>query len=330
MRGLAFAPDGALWAATTSGVVRWDLATNKPTRYGLASGLPSEYVSRVVVTDNGEVWAASAGGVSYFDGTAWATYTRADGLPADMVYALAVAPDRTIWAGTEGGLAHFDGATWTVYTRDDGLPDDLVWSVSVAAQGVVWASTHGGGVVRYDLQRDTWTTYSTEAGFAYPNARVLAIAPDGMPWLHIGYDNVYRFDGDAWQVAYETGGQWVCDMAFTASGAPWLATCGGIHASGVGLTYAEGDNWRSITAADGLPDNTLNALVISPTGVIAVGTDRGIGVYQDGRWRILRRGPTLSEITTVATTTDAVWFGFGNNDFHSAGGGVARFDGVNW
>ncbi|MBN2392106.1 MAG: hypothetical protein JXR84_15370, partial [Anaerolineae bacterium] len=28
--------------------------------------------------------------------------------------------------------------------------------------------------------------------------------------------------------------------------------------------------------------------------------------------------------------TDAVWFGFGNNDFHSAGGGVARFDGVNW
>ncbi len=327
VRGLAFAPDGALWAAIIGGVVRWDLASDTFTHYDIADGLPSELVNRVLVTDNGEVWAALSGGVSRFNGAAWTTYTRADGLPADMVYALAAAPDGTIWAGTEGGLAHYDGATWTSYTTTDGLPDALAWSVGVDTQGVVWASTHDGGVACYDPQRDAWTTHNT---FPYPNARVLAVAPDGIPWLHIGYDNVYRFDGEAWNVAYETNGQWVCDIAFAADGTPWVATCGGTHAGGVGLAYAEGDIWRYVTTADGLPDNTVTAVAISPAGVIAAGTAQGIGVYRNGRWRTLRRGPTLRVITTVAAGPDAVWFGFGNNDFHAAGGGVARFDGVNW
>jgi len=329
VRGLAFAPDGALWAAITGGVVRWNLTTDTFTHYGVADGLPSEITQRVVVANNGEVWVATSGGVSRFDGATWTTFTRADGLPADVIYALAPAPDGAIWTGTEGGLARFDGI-WKSYTTDDGLPDALVWSVGVDAQGVVWASTHGGGVARYDPQRDVWTTSGADAGFPYLNARVLAIAPDGMPWLHIGYDNVYRFDGEAWQVAYETNGQWVCDIAFAADGTPWLATCGGLHTGGAGLAYAEGGAWRYVTTAEGLPDNTITAVAISPAGVVAVGTDRGIGVYQDGCWRTLRSGPTLRTVTAVATTADAAWFGFGNTDFHSAGGGVVRFDGANW
>ncbi len=326
VRSLAFAPDGALWAAIIGGVVRWDLATDTFIYYGVADGLLSEIVYRVVVADDGEVWAASSRGVSRFDGVSWTTYTRADGLPADVTYALALAPDGAIWAGTEGGLARFDG-TWTSYTTADGLPDALVWSVGVDAAGVVWASTHGGGVARYDPQRDAWTTHNS---FPYPNARVLAVAPDGAPWLHIGYDNVYRFDGEAWQVGYETNGQWVCDIAFATGGTPWLATCGGLHAGGVGLAHAEGDTWRYVTTADGLPDNTVTAVALSPTGVVAAGTAQGVSVYVDGRWRTLRRGPTLRAVTTVASGAGAVWFGYGNNDFHAAGGGVTRFDGVNW
>ena len=133
-------------------------------------------------------------------------------------------------------------------------------------------------------------------------------------------------------MAYEAGGrQWVCDIAFATVGSPWVATCDGYHAYGSGLAHFDGSNWTYATTADGLVDDDVFAVAVAADGTITAGTDRGLSVYQAGRWRTLRHGPTLSRVTAIAVTPDgAAWFGFGDDAFHSAGGGLSRFDGQSW
>ena len=355
VRGLAFAPDGALWAATGGGVVRWDLAADTCVRYGTADGLASEDITDLALAPDsstlrkgkrsGALWVATrGGGVSRFDGEDWLTYTEAHGLVDNIVYGIATAPDGSVWVGTQGGAGHFDGTAWSSYTAADGLGGDVVWYLALTPDGDVWFSTHAGGVSRYSPGSKTWRTYGSKDGLPLPNARFLTVAPDGALWLHIGYDHVYRFDGTTWRLAYEVGGgRWVCDMAFATDGSPWIATCGALHAHSAGLAHLDGATWTYVTAADGLVDNDLTAVAVGPDGAIAAGTVHGLSVYQAGRWRTLRTGPNLSRATSVAVTPDgapsewrllrksgAAWFGFGDSSVSNPGGGLSRFADQAW
>lgn len=373
---LAFENGRALWVGTLAGVVRWDLATDTPTHFvfdGCEAYLPAcdpaqQYTHALAVVPDGDgglpdVWAATSGGVRRFSGGVWTTYTEADGLPSSVVYAIAVAPSRAaeagtstplpwcsacdaavapieVWAGTDSGLAHFDGVTWQAVTEPGTGAGVPIWSVAVTPSGVVWASTHLDGVARYDPENGDWRTYGVEDGFAFPNARALAVGPGGEPWVHIGYDGVYRLPDGAqngvWEAVYPSGGgEWVCGFAFGGTGAPYgggpyIATCGGFHASGDGLAYREGEVWANVTAVDGLPDDDLNAVAVSADGEMAVGSRLGVGVYENGEWRILRAGPSLPGVSSVAVRGDGAWFGFGDAASQGAGGGVSHFDGQRW
>lgn len=329
---LAFAPDGSLWASTYEGGVRWDLVDDSYQPIGTADGLPAAGMLSLAFAPDGTLWAGTQSGVARYDGAAWTAHPLASGQVDDLVYEVAVAADGTVWAGTSRGASAFDGQAWRRYTTADGLADDLVWQVAPAPDSAVWFSTHGGGVSRFEPAVGRWTTFSAPGSFPQPNARMLAIGPDGAPWVHIGYDSVYRFDGQRWEMTYPADdGQWVCDMAFAADGTPWIATCGGFHAQGGGLVHWDGDQWQTIMAQDGLVSNDLTALALRSDGVIAVGSRQGIGVWQDGHWRTLRAGPTQVPVTGAAVTSDGVaWFAFGDDSWQAAGGGLASFDGQTW
>ena len=328
---LAFAPDGALWASTYEGLVRWDLATDNFQLMSEADGLPSPGVLSLAFAPDGSLWAGTQSGVARYDGSSWRTYQLAGGQGDDLVYDVAVAPGGDVWAGTGRGASHFDGRAWRAFSPADGLAGAPVWQVAPAPDGTVWFSTHSGGVSRFDPASGSWTTFTAPDSWQLPNARKLAIGPDGLPWVHIGYDNVYRFDGRRWVLAYPTSGQWVCDMAFSGDGGPWIATCGGFHAHGGGLLHREGGQWSALTAKDGLVSDDLTALALRPDGVIAVGSQQGIGIHQAGRWRTLRTGPVLPTVTGAAVTPDGVaWFAFGDEHLQTAGGGLARFEGQRW
>src|SRR5690606_20882745 len=94
--------------------------------------------------------------------------------------------------------------------------------------------------------------------------------------------------------------------------------------------YREGEVWANVTAVDGLPDDDLNAVAVSADGEMAVGSRLGVGVYENGEWRILRAGPSLPGVSSVAVRGDGAWFGFGDAASQGAGGGVSHFDGQRW
>jgi ligand-binding sensor domain-containing protein len=96
---------GALWFATSRGrgVSRYHPSTGDWKTVTTANGLADNAVWDIEIAGN-DVWFATSGGVSKFDGEHWITYDRNDGLPSNFVLSLVIDRNGTLWIGTKGGL----------------------------------------------------------------------------------------------------------------------------------------------------------------------------------------------------------------------------------
>jgi ligand-binding sensor domain-containing protein len=345
VQGLAFAPDGALWAATSGGAVRWDLAAGSYTQYTVADGLASDtgqglaatYATGVALAPDGSIWFATLGGVSHRLGTTWTSYTTANGLVSNAVQSIAVTAEGQVWVGTIDGASRFADGTWTTY-----LPGVRAWKVAVAPDGAVWGANQGAGVSRYSPADDAWISYTEADGVPLQGVTALAVGPAGDVWVYENWEGVYRLAAAAtpgagdkqWQKVWEHTAL-VCSLAVAPDGTPWIGTCGSMHNTfGTllqGLLQGQADSWQEIEGWHELGHPGIRAIAFGPGDTMAVGTEKGLAVRQDGAWHTLRGGPTRNKVTAVAVTPDgAAWFGFGDDPSSGAGGGVSRFDGQTW
>jgi ligand-binding sensor domain-containing protein len=325
VQAVAFAPDGALWTASTAGVVRWNLADGTYRLHTTADGLGSNLATDVAIASDGSLWAATLGGVSHLEGNRWTNYTHADGLVSNTVQAIAVTSQGQVWAGTTEGAGCLQGGVWTTF-----LAGARVWDLDVAPDGSLWFAADGLGVSRYSQRDKTWTTYTTADGLPSLSLTAIAAGPAGDAWVYVPWEGVYRFDGAKWQLAQAQAGL-VCALAAQADGTPWIGACGSLHYTWGRLVHRQEDGWVEVTGWHDMGAPPIQAIAFGPGGQIAVGTDRGLSIAGPGGWQTLLPGPIRSQVTAVAVTPDGVaWFGFGNSASDAAGGGLSRFDGREW
>jgi hypothetical protein len=206
--GLAFAPDGALWAAIGTGstgyLLRYDGQWSVTAIAGTEGGAIQSGCGSLGVAPDGTVWVNTCwSGVLAFDGVRWTRYdAAAAGLPDDPALA-GVAPDGSAWVSMGAmcesetscsdpghGVASFDGERWTAYSAESGLADPDV-HLEIGLDASIWA-TYGfapEAVSRFDGTR--WITVAVP-GLA--KAHALAAAPDGALWLSSA-DGLLRYDG---------------------------------------------------------------------------------------------------------------------------------------
>ena len=289
------------------------------------------FADRDAVTDvatdaDGEVWAATRGGVLEPRQDGWVAHTGADGLPSSNATALALAEDGTVWAGTEAGVSHLDDGGWVVHDGEHGPGDGQVRAVEAAPDGSVWAAT-SEAVAQFDGRN--WSRHDH-------GARDLAVADDGTVWstapgqvrafdgvswsvfddhtdsgpLHDEHDHpwavisddgavwigtergVSRFDGDQWErhsltETVRSGSVTVHALADDGDDGVWAAT------DGQGVWHTDGDGW--VPASDGLPERSdevqphprVTALDRDQEGRLAAGVSgAGVAWFEDGRWTL--------------------------------------------
>jgi len=286
VQAAVFAPDGALWAATTAGVVRWNLADGTYSLYTGAEGLASNLATDVAIAPDGSIWAATLGGVSHLEGGRWISHTQADGLVSNAIQAIAVTSGGQVWAGTTEGASLFDpsaalpgppartgrtgGESWTTY-----LAGARVWDLDVAPDGTVWFAADGMGVSRYSPGDDAWTTYTPAEGLPGLNVTTIASGPTGDAWVYVPWEGVYHFDGARWQRVQAHNGL-VCALAVEADGTPWIGGCGSLHYSSGSLIHGQADGWAEMAGWHEMGTPPVQAIALGPDGKIAVGTDLGI------------------------------------------------------
>ncbi len=83
LRGVAVAPDGAVWFAGPAGVTRWSDGATRT--FTIGDGLPANDVSAVAASPDGRIWAATVAGLASFDGTQWSAWNVGDGLAGSQM-----------------------------------------------------------------------------------------------------------------------------------------------------------------------------------------------------------------------------------------------------
>jgi ligand-binding sensor domain-containing protein len=113
--------------------------------WSLEQGLPQSQVNDMLQDHKGQLWIATLGGLSRFDGTTFHTYTKRDGMSSNSIKCLLQDSRHRIWIGTtDKGLMLLARNNFDVYDVEAGLPPGGVYSIAEDKLGKIWAATDSG------------------------------------------------------------------------------------------------------------------------------------------------------------------------------------------
>ncbi len=340
VRAIATDRNGHLWIGTKDGAAYYD--GRAWTTIRLPEGRTTD-VWAIAETPDGAVWIATDGsGLGRWRNGVWRVFDTASGLPSNQVRALDLDPaELVLWVGTDNGLARLalDGEGEVTDVRVETLGSGLGNAVTALCRApapdgapALWVGLARGLVYGRDGR---WTAARLPAELARLRVNGFASAPDDGVLDVATEDGLWEARGDLWR---ELRPQDV-EAAFfvrclTASGAGdarvvWAGTAGG------GLYRFANERWTRFERANGLPDDLVWSLLVTPApggaGTLWVGTGgRGLARLSPNTWTSYdeRNGLPGSSIycfldrRAPETPDETLWIGGGE--------GIARHRSGGW
>lgn len=291
---------GLVWAATNRGISRHDPRQSAVlTWYGpiVREGgredgrrLDAE-VSWILPMPDGRIWLAThKRGVDIVDGSgALVGALRPDptrpqtALPQDTVLVLARAPDGGVLIATKRGLYRASADARRVERVPVGArePDASVWAMLVDG-GTVWLGGQTDGLWRLNAATGRAEALLQSGSERLSDQRITVFAKDGPGALWVGTRNgLNRLDLASGRVQHllpdptRSGALpagFVTTLHTDHRGRLWVGTYGG----GIAVQRAPGStDFERVAAAQGLPDDNVNAIVEGGDGALWVSLDSG-------------------------------------------------------
>lgn len=344
VRGLLRDRSGLLWLATDGGVSVYDSTqTAVHTVLGLPGvpGLDKAEISAVLQAGDGRVWLGThRHGVAIVEPAGRTQRLVPDrhqterALPQDIVLALAEGDGGQVFVATKRGLyrAQADGRglqrlAWP--GRDPAAP---VWAL-LRQGGTLWvggatdglwaldlASGRARAVAHHDQPEPQWQLTDDRV-------TVLAAAADGGLWVGTrqGLDRLDPQRGvlARWRLSpgdpASLPGGFITGVHTDRQGRLWVAAYGG----GLAMLPAPqrpGTAFTRISAAQGLPDDSVNTLLEDELGRIWTSTDSGLAMVDPVSLRVRPLHPSDGAVLPVYWTGAAARLAGGELAFGGAGG----------
>ena len=242
-----------------------------------AQGLPQDTIRAIAQTPDGYLWVGTREGLARFDGSDFLTFSKGDhALPSSSVTTLAVGRHGTLWVGTLEGLSQYQNGHFRVYKASDGLPVGPINSLVEDHEGALWIAS-GGRLFR--LQNGKVTAFS-RASLA-PVDVVQVVYEDSRQRLWVsGVGGLLQRSSNGFSTvlgADNLKGEYINALLVSTDGL-WM---GGSH--GVILMRSNHQLARFGTG-EGLPDESVDALITDRAGSVWVGTGAGLSRFQNGRF----------------------------------------------
>lgn len=222
----------------------------------ILSGPPQRVINALAAAPNGDIWAATSGGVARFQGGRWRAYTPHDGLPAPRCTSVLVDRRGRVWAGTNNGVAKLEGERFRTFTLGPASRTNRVYRLAEDDQGRIWASGLEG-VDIYEGER--WHRLPASVWLpAGIYSRFLSRTRDGSLWFAVRGLGVRRL------------------LRGASQGAP--------SAAGGAKNAQEMVYWAAFSSESGLPADTVRDVLLHPDGTLLFATvGGGIGRYRPDR-----------------------------------------------
>ncbi|MFZ1693079.1 MAG: two-component regulator propeller domain-containing protein [Flavobacteriales bacterium] len=278
-------------------------------------GLPQDVVHAMLQDRDGNIWFATGGGLSRYDGHAFTNFGEEEGLPPSAIWSLIEDQEGAIWfGGFSGSLGRIDGGSITLFTDSTNGLKHGITSMLEDTQGRIWLSTEGGGLGM--IEEDTLTVYMSAEAPTANELLSIHSQPDGGLWIGTRGNGAARFDGHAFQW-HHFPNDTVRKVFSGSDGALWICTNGGI-------VHHKGGRFEHYGKAHGLPSEVIRRGIRAPDGSAWFASiDNGIFNIHQGRLQHYTDAngmPTNDMRSLLLDNSGTLWVGTG-------GDGACRYDG---
>ncbi len=308
---LAQTTDGYLWVGTTDGLLRFDGISFEPYQPETGS-LMATSVSALMAVPDGGLWVGfTRGGASFIRNGKVTNYSDREGFPVSTVRCFARGRAGTIWAAVVGGFARLEGQRWHRDYSDWNYPAKTAWGLLVDREGTLWVAT-GSQIVFLPEGEKRFQSAGMQSG----KVPAFTQAPDGAIFF---YDDALKK-----LRAFRSGSDRKIEMLadidipanslrFDRDGALWV---GGDGLSRVPFPGRVSGNRlqpveEKFTAAQGLSNDRVEAILEDREGNLWIGTDGGLDRF---RYRNVTWFPLPGSLFTLMAGPDGkVWAGSRGN-----------------
>lgn len=235
-------------------------------------GLPNDSVFSFAEDTAGRVWMATQdGGLCYWSNSVVTVLGEAEGWQRLPPLCLAADAQGGVWIGMQKyGLLHWVGGKFQHVTEELGLKIDILNCLLVDRAGRVWAGSMLEGL--YCVEGGNAKHYTTKDGL--PADGVRSVIEDKLGALWVGTDDggLARFTNGTFQKFTHPhwSGDAVRALLSTEDGSIWLGTVGR------GLLRFKNGLFTQVNLSQGLPDDSIQQLMLDDTGWLWCGTSRGL------------------------------------------------------
>lgn len=273
---LAQTPDGYLWLATRTGLVRFDGHTFAHFHRRNTPALPHNIVTALQVDGDGALWITTiAPGVTRHHNGTFRAFGEKDGLPRREIGALHCdRHGRLLLAPYRGGLLRREGDRFVPVDLPTPFPAGTVLAYAEAGDGTRWFGTAQGGLARLAGGRlSVWTARN-----GLPDDWVGALHWDGQDTLWAGTaKGLVSVQNDVVRpgpLPPEARGDVVDRLALDGEGNLWAAT----RAHGLARLRR---NQAALLGEPELAGMAVRALLCDAEGSLWVGTQDGLNRLRD-------------------------------------------------
>ena len=305
---LAQTTDGYLWVGTTDGLLRFDGISFEHYQPEIGS-LMATSISAVMAVPDGGLWVGyKRGGASFIKSGRITNYADSDGFPVSTVRCFARDKSGTIWAAAVGGFARLEGKRWRMDYKEWDFPGEIAWTLLVDRDGTLWVAAENQIVFLVQGQKRFQRT-----GLKNGEVSVLTEAPDAailffdkgskrlrafrrdkdnkietLPAIDISSVKAATFDRDR--------SLWVGGNELTRIAVPTERSLSRFK-----------EPRDSFSVAQGLSNESVEAILEDQEGNVWVGTDGGLDRFRNRNvdWFPLPGGP----FSLVAGSDGDVWAG---------------------
>ncbi|MBI4485936.1 MAG: hypothetical protein HY655_07990, partial [Acidobacteria bacterium] len=255
--------NGDVWVGTTVGLHRFARRRVTPiTGLGVAN--------TIAAAQDGDVWVGTTDGLVRFSSGTRRWYGTKDGLPSGDIRALYFDTSGTLWVSTAAGVAAFANDRFSPLPLNEGRWPAGASTIATDSAGNLWICTEDRGLFRWHSGR---LSSAAPSGDVRPGA-VRAISTDrsGQLWFRLAGGGIGLTNRQGtFSLLRESDKFHRSDLAVHEDdgGTVWLG-------SGERLTRFKGGKLSAITAANGLPEEAIRAIVTDKEGHLWIGTSGGI------------------------------------------------------
>jgi ligand-binding sensor domain-containing protein len=277
---------------------------------GKSDGLSMETAGQIVRDRENGVWFGGSSGLSL-----WAegkvTNFFEEEFTEEKIFglnALAASADGSVWACLEheppAVLRRYLHGAWTMLTPPRIDEKDIeISGLFIDREQSLWIATMGHGLLRY--ARGVFDHFSMADGLTSNDVRAFHQDHEGNLWVTTSQGiDMFR---DARVVSYSVREGLIADsvssVAGSVDGRVWIGNVGA-------LDVLQGETVASIRPQQGFPGRVITSMYADHAGRVWVGVDRGLWVYEQGKFREIKRidGNAVGRVLAITEDSDhTIW-----------------------